>query len=1059
MPVDKVSLGVNAGSGDGPLLFHIDVGRSGGGGETSLDCGIASARSSEVGPIGGSGWAIDAYANDAEREDAGREGGAVLRGERDQDGPRAGRHRPPLAFAPSGDHDEFQDFALHQKTDCADDEVGANLIIASTCARDDGGERDAVYDAVRLADVVTLCDVVNVIGLTRRHWEMHTRAPLAAPLGGGLWPGNLHRALAARRTGWWSPTWRGVGLSPDRSPWNHVTACGVQMHCAGDATPGGGCPWRNRRCRVHVWDYGDDQDASRCGSGGCCCPQLLLHFTCDAPFAKGGCRCGNGLSVARWRPDAWEDVDGDEVNLEDAIDREWLMGTMRDQYGYTVNATLFLSWDDWLMEDMRFWTMIGPYSRPSDMRGGHIDLGFNFLVYFLIGLAPRGPRVAWRRPASADARLTSRCKKGCRVGRAVAQTRTKHIFSTACAAVVIRRRRYKMKHRPRVLHRCIVICKLRPAKTTRTVAAASAVHSVLRLDLDPRDPRGPRWWSQSTRVGEAANPGPSNGDAVHRLAHDGVPPQRLRYVTKPEAATVSYPSPNRVGFRDFVAPGHVAAAKGGQRQDFELTLETFNSTGWRSLKKRLATSKSHVLMAQETWITQAMIPTASRWAKKRGWKSIFAPAASGSGGGVSAGVAIFAKDFLGLHPPHAGGHIWHPSRVVAAVLEALGFRPFVVTSCYLHHGRGPDAQNLGILADIGKGVRGLGEDWQIVIGGDLNMTPEALAETDYDREIEASIFHPPTSRGTFRSSATASLIDFFLVSDRMAAAVANVATIEAAGTKGHVPVALKFRPRVTALKALHIRKPPPIPLERIYGPLLPPPRWEKAQVAADAALAAARSASGDAEQLLEDAYKLWADTAELELETHAGCNLKKRGLRGALPSLVWRSIMPERPLPSGYPRESAMQWLRGIAMELQRIGAIATMHIARARNGDLDDHGDYAADDDREGDDLLDGGTGDADEMGEDELDLTDDDTDAARRRPTRVADCRNILREIVASLREDLPEGDVLAAVIEEHSRTLDVAIHAWNVLNARRAGIQGSGTADGAAAQDLATSPPRRW
>ncbi len=57
------------------------------------------------------------------------------------------------------------------------------------------------------------------------------------------------------------------------------------------------------------------------------------------------------------------------------------------------------------------------------------------------------------------------------------------------------------------------------------------------------------------------------------------------------------------------------------------------------------------------------------------------------------------------------------------------------------------------------------------------MEPGALADSGVDREMGSSIIFPDTARGTFRTSTASSLIDYFLVSDRLSAAVDAVGTI------------------------------------------------------------------------------------------------------------------------------------------------------------------------------------------------------------------------------------------------------------------------------------------
>ncbi len=115
--------------------------------------------------------------------------------------------------------------------------------------------------------------------------------------------------------------------------------------------------------------------------------------------------------------------------------------------------------------------------------------------------------------------------------------------------------------------------------------------------------------------------------------------------------------------------------------EFRLLVETANTTGWAALKRRLLDTRAHVLLAQETWVTQAAIPAASEWARRRGWKAVWSPARVTENGGTSAGVAIFARDYLGLRYPDNESHEVEPARIVAAVMEIPGARPIWLASC------------------------------------------------------------------------------------------------------------------------------------------------------------------------------------------------------------------------------------------------------------------------------------------------------------------------------------------------------------------------------------------
>ncbi len=477
---------------------------------------------------------------------------------------------------------------------------------------------------------------------------------------------------------------------------------------------------------------------------------------------------------------------------------------------------------------------------------------------------------------------------------------------------------------------------------------------------------------------------------------------------------------------EVTAPGFdTGTGAPADEERYQLVIETANTTGWEQLKRRLESTTAGVLLAQETWILQSAVPAASAWARARGWRSVWAPAAVTKKGGTSAGVAVFARDYMGLHPMPGRSHIVHPARAVAAVLEAPGQREALLMSCYLKHGRKAAGINAAILSDIEDEINSQGEEGVCIVGGDMNMEPHELLATELDRNVGATVLYPPTPRGTFRTSRAASTLDYFLVSDRLAAAVEGIATVEASGAKGHVPVHLTFKPRLAALKALHLRMPPKLELDRVYGPIPPPPGWEAQRATAQAALAAARSGHPCTDELMEAAYAAWVDNAEVEIENVTGVPLKKRGVRAQRPRLVWRSVLPERRANGPqFSAPAAFTWLRDIVGELQRISAVASAAAARQRS---DNDGGTAA----SGCTPRNGASGNDDvEDSDDERDAPDDggyahnppgtDADGDHGPPTSWTRCARISEGIVTALEDDLPPG----TLTEEFSRRLEQVI-----------------------------------
>ncbi len=206
-----------------------------------------------------------------------------------------------------------------------------------------------------------------------------------------------------------------------------------------------------------------------------------------------------------------------------------------------------------------------------------------------------------------------------------------------------------------------------------------------------------------------------------------------------DGKVLHYPQPSdRNATMEVVAPGFDARVNTpANMEHYQLVVETANTTGWAQLKKRLETTTAGVLLAQETWVLQSAVPAASAWARARGWRSVWAPAAATRKGGTSAGVAIFARDFMGLHPRPGRSHIVHPSRVVAAVLEAPGQREALLMSCYLKHGCKAAGVDASIMSDIEDELNDQGDDGVCIVGGDMNMEPHELLATELDRNVGA----------------------------------------------------------------------------------------------------------------------------------------------------------------------------------------------------------------------------------------------------------------------------------------------------------------------------------
>ena len=128
----------------------------------------------------------------------------------------------------------------------------------------------------------------------------------------------------------------------------------------------------------------------------------------------------------------------------------------------------------------------------------------------------------------------------------------------------------------------------------------------------------------------------------------------------------------------------------------KLVVETVNGTTWAGIQKWLGLTSADVVLAQETSLSIDEIAAASEWASRKGWKSLWEPAEITPKLGRSAGVAVFARAWMGLSEP-ANGAVVAPFRSVAGLVEPPGFLGGIVCyASYYHVGEGLSPCNVEI---------------------------------------------------------------------------------------------------------------------------------------------------------------------------------------------------------------------------------------------------------------------------------------------------------------------------------------------------------------------------
>ncbi len=175
-------------------------------------------------------------------------------------------------------------------------------------------------------------------------------------------------------------------------------------------------------------------------------------------------------------------------------------------------------------------------------------------------------------------------------------------------------------------------------------------------------------------------------------------------------------------------PSPDGAREGQDRCHFELIIDTINGTAWGPISRHLQCTKAQLLLCQEHHLGPAEAAAASAYALSQGWQPIILPATLGEGDGWRGGVAILARSPLRLLPPRVGPYEIIPSRAMAAVVEAPGYRAFTAVSIYLEHGKGVGAENMAHMQEVGLFLDAQGERVPFVAGGGFPGGPRGRVQ-------------------------------------------------------------------------------------------------------------------------------------------------------------------------------------------------------------------------------------------------------------------------------------------------------------------------------------------
>ena len=181
------------------------------------------------------------------------------------------------------------------------------------------------------------------------------------------------------------------------------------------------------------------------------------------------------------------------------------------------------------------------------------------------------------------------------------------------------------------------------------------------------------------------------------------------------------------------------------------------------------------MLIQEHNLPLHSLDEATAWCRRNDWKPIWEPAQQLETGRFSAGVAILARDFLGLSevPADLGGSSVVSHRVVAAVLRPPKSRQVVLYSAYLYDSEQLSVRNTDVLTSLGMHLTK--QSQQHIIGADWNMSSDVLAGSNITEAANSALVVPPKGQASYTSGGKRSLIDYFLVQKTLSKAIGTIA--------------------------------------------------------------------------------------------------------------------------------------------------------------------------------------------------------------------------------------------------------------------------------------------
>jgi hypothetical protein len=242
---------------------------------------------------------------------------------------------------------------------------------------------------------------------------------------------------------------------------------------------------------------------------------------------------------------------------------------------------------------------------------------------------------------------------------------------------------------------------------------------------------------------------------------------------------------------------------------------------------------------------------------------------------------------------------------VAAKLDFPGGRRTLVIASYFECSIGMKEQNLTLMTTIAEAK----EKWKgpMIMGADFNEVPAGVIAAGFQQSMDSKVVAPSTHMGTCRTAKGARTIDYFIVSNDIAAGIRDINIEPSLRMAPHVPVRLNFHPCLTSLcrqkiQALHNTQ--------VFGPSMQADGWRsllhKVTEAHKDYLHSNTDDTTNVVNMIDSDLHQFADSAEIELTANTGTPIKTPEARCRPPKLRWRSILEAKSEPPSSPLPAAL---------------------------------------------------------------------------------------------------------------------------------------------------------